>query len=78
MSSGVFDVIVTAYWPYVVTDGCWKLARSMIACCICTTATSFTVTPLHCARAHTFSVESVDATGSVSAPADVDATTLGC
>ncbi len=43
-----------------------------------TTATSVTVTPLHCARAHTFSVESVDATGSVSAPAAVDATTLGC
>jgi hypothetical protein len=53
----------------VLKDG--KLVRT-------TTATSFTVTPLHCARAHTFSVESVDATGSVSAPADVDATTLGC
>jgi len=43
-----------------------------------TTATTLTVTPLHCARAHTFSVESVDATGSLSAPADVDATTLAC
>jgi N-acetyl-anhydromuramyl-L-alanine amidase AmpD len=43
-----------------------------------TTATTLTVTPLHCARAHTFSVESVDATGSVSAPADVDANTLAC
>jgi N-acetyl-anhydromuramyl-L-alanine amidase AmpD len=43
-----------------------------------TAATTLTVTPLHCARAHTFSVESVDATGSVSAPADVDATTLAC
>jgi N-acetyl-anhydromuramyl-L-alanine amidase AmpD len=43
-----------------------------------TAATTLTVTPLHCARAHTFSVESVDATGSVSAPADVPATTLAC
>ncbi len=43
-----------------------------------TAATTLTVAPLHCARAHTFSVESVDATGSVSAPADVDATTLAC
>jgi hypothetical protein len=43
-----------------------------------TTATRLTVTPLHCARAHTFSVESVDATGSVSAPADVDAATFAC
>jgi hypothetical protein len=37
-SSPVFDVIVTRYWPNVVTDGGLKLARSMIAC-ICTTAT---------------------------------------
>jgi hypothetical protein len=43
-----------------------------------TSATSMTVAPLHCARTHTFSVESVDATGSVSAPADVVATTLAC
>jgi hypothetical protein len=43
-----------------------------------TTATNLTAAPLHCARAHTFSVESVDATGSVSAPADVVATTLAC
>jgi hypothetical protein len=53
----------------VLKDG--KLVRT-------TTATTLTVSPLHCARAHTFSVESVDATGSVSAPADVDATTLAC
>jgi hypothetical protein len=43
-----------------------------------TTAPHLTVSPLHCARAHTFSVESVDATGSVSALADVNATTLAC
>ena len=43
-----------------------------------TTATTSTVAALHCARAHTFSVESVDATGSASAPADVNATTLAC
>jgi hypothetical protein len=43
-----------------------------------TSATTWTVTSLHCARAHTFSVRSVDATGSVSAPADVGATTLAC
>jgi N-acetylmuramoyl-L-alanine amidase len=53
----------------VLVDG--KLAHT-------TTATTWTVTSLHCAAAHTFSVESVDATGSVSAPADVIATTLAC
>src|SRR5437868_11455311 len=46
MSSAVFAVIVTAYWPYVVTDGGWKLARSMIACCIWTTATRKSTTTM--------------------------------
>jgi hypothetical protein len=40
--------------------------------------TTSAVGSLHCAVTRTFSVESVDATGSVSAPAAVDATTLAC
>ncbi len=43
-----------------------------------TPATTWTVGSLHCAVTRTFSVESVDATGSVSAPAAADATTLSC
>jgi hypothetical protein len=40
--------------------------------------TTSTVGSLHCAVTRTFQVESVDASGSVSAPAAVDATTLAC
>jgi len=40
--------------------------------------TTSTVGSLHCAVTRTFQVESVDASGSVSAPAAVDATTLSC
>ncbi len=43
-----------------------------------TSLTTSTVGALPCAVARTFSVESVDATGSVSAPAETDATTLPC
>ncbi len=43
-----------------------------------TPATTWTVGSLHCAVTRTFSVESVDATGSVSAPVATDATTLAC
>ena len=42
------------------------------------TGTTSTVGSLHCAVTRTFRVESVDASGSVSAPAVVDATTLAC
>jgi len=42
------------------------------------TGTTSTVGSLHCAVTRTFQVESVDASGSVSAPAAVDATTLSC
>src|SRR6185437_15700134 len=41
-------------------------------------ATTSTVGSLHCAVTRTFQVESVDASGSVSAPAAIDATTLAC
>ena len=40
--------------------------------------TTSTVGSLHCAVTRTFQVESVDASGSVSLPAAVDATTLSC
>jgi N-acetyl-anhydromuramyl-L-alanine amidase AmpD len=40
--------------------------------------TTSTVGSLHCAVTRTFSVESVDATGNVSAPAALDATTSSC
>ena len=40
--------------------------------------TTSTVGSLHCAVTRTFSVESVDATRSISAPVATDATTLGC
>jgi hypothetical protein len=43
-----------------------------------TPATTWTVGSLHCAVTRTFSVQSVDATGSVSAPVATDATTLAC
>ena len=43
-----------------------------------TTATSATVSGLACGTTKTFSVESVDAAGGVSAPADVVATTPAC
>ena len=43
-----------------------------------TAATTSTVAGLACAVTKTFSVESVDAAGGVSAPADVVATTPTC
>ena len=43
-----------------------------------THATSYTVTGIRCARTRTFTVESVDSTGSVSAPTAVTAATPPC
>jgi N-acetyl-anhydromuramyl-L-alanine amidase AmpD len=42
------------------------------------TSTTRTVAGLHCATSHTFTVQSVDAIGGLSAPATVDATTSPC
>jgi N-acetyl-anhydromuramyl-L-alanine amidase AmpD len=53
----------------ILVDG--KLVRT-------TAGTTLRVGSLHCAVGHTFSVESVDGTGSFSTPANVDATTLAC